>query len=184
MKQGKSSRVIIMSVSIIVSLMFLGICFGAVKLFLSDDGSKRKRQISMITLVKPPPPKIKEKPPEPEIKKEEIIETQMEEPEPEAINDEMAEDDIASGDDLGLDAFCHRFADGQLHQVQGGGSADSLQGGDISAAGEGGVSRTRRGAGACHAVLHALGPGDFHQHYGDPAHVPCLYCGPWRATRK
>ena len=103
-KQPKSTRLLIWSISGLVALMFVAGAVGAIKLLLSDDGSKRQRQIKMVTLVKPPPPpKVKEKPPEPEIKKkEEIIEPEQE-PEPDPVDD-MSEDEGPMDDDLGLDA--------------------------------------------------------------------------------
>ena len=110
-------------------------CAGAVsvaKLLLSDDEGKRKRQIKMVTLIKPPPqPKIKEKPPEPEIKKqEEIIEQEQEEPEPDPMED-MAEDDGPVDEDLGLDADGTAGADGFGLRAKKGGR--DLIGGRFSA---------------------------------------------------
>ena len=59
-KQSKSTRLMIWTVSALVALMFLGGALGAIKLMLSEDSGKRKRQIKMVTLLKPPPPpKIK-----------------------------------------------------------------------------------------------------------------------------
>lgn len=112
-KQSKSNRIMVWSVSSLVTLMFLGAALGAIKILLSDDSGRRKRQIQMVTLLKPPPPpKIKEKPPEPEIKKkEEIIEQQEEEPEPDPMDD-MPEDNGPIDDDLGLDADGTGGADG------------------------------------------------------------------------
>lgn len=75
-----------------------------VKMFLMDGANKRKRQIQRITLVKPPPPKIKEKPPEPEVKKqEEIMEAEPEDLPPEEIED-TGKEDMPPGEDLGLDS--------------------------------------------------------------------------------
>jgi TonB family protein len=133
-KQPKSTRVMIWTVSGAVVLMFLGGAVGAINLLLSDDSGKRKRQVQMVTLLKPPPPpKIKEKPPEPEIKKkEEIIEQQPEEPEPDPMED-MAEDEGPMDDDLGLDADGSAGADGFGLRAKKGGRG--LIGGRYSKAG-------------------------------------------------
>jgi periplasmic protein TonB len=111
-KQPKSIRLIIWGVSGLVALMFVAGAVGAIKLLFSDDGSKRQRQIKMVTLVKPPPPpKVKEKPPEPEIKKKEEIVEPEQEPEPDPVDD-MSEDEGPMDDDLGLDADGTAGADG------------------------------------------------------------------------
>ncbi len=85
-----------------VALVFMCLCIFVVKAMISDDGSRRKRPVQMVTLLKPPPPpKIEEKPPEPEIeKKEEIIEPEPVQPD----EPEQASDEPPPGDNLGLDA--------------------------------------------------------------------------------
>jgi TonB family protein len=99
-KKSKSSKAV-WYISAGIALVFL--CVGAfvAKALITDDGQKRKRQIQMITLVKPPPPpKMKEEPPPPEIKKEEVVEVQEI---PEEMED-SADSDVPEGEDLGLDA--------------------------------------------------------------------------------
>jgi protein TonB len=86
-----------------VALVLLILIIVVAKMLVTDDGRKRRRQIQMVTLVKPPPPpKIKEEIPEPEVKKEEVIEEIQEIPE-EEISDQ-AEDEAPPGEELGLDA--------------------------------------------------------------------------------
>ena len=120
----RSQKTIIWLVSTAVAFMFIAATGFAVKALISDDSLKRKRQIHMVTLLKPPPPpKLKEKPPEPEIKKkEEIIEPEREEPEPEKIDD-MSQDDIPPGDELGLDADGTGGSDGFGLKAKRGGRA-------------------------------------------------------------
>jgi protein TonB len=107
------TRIVAWSISGLVALMFLSAGVGAIKLLLSDDSRKRQRQVQMVTLVKPPPPpKIKEKPPEPVVqKKEEIIEPQKQEPEPDPLDD-LNDHEAPLDDDLGLDADGAAGADG------------------------------------------------------------------------
>jgi outer membrane biosynthesis protein TonB len=114
----------------VVLLMVTGAVF-AIKYLLKDDSQRRKRRIQMISVVKPPPPpKIKEKPPEPEIKKkEEIIEPEPEEKPPEPTDD-MSEDDVPPGEDLGLDADGSAGSDGFGLRAKKGGR--SLIGGSYS----------------------------------------------------
>ncbi len=101
----RSSRGLIWGLSAAVTLVFLVGAGLILKALITDDGQKRKRQIQMVTLLKPPPPpKIKEKLPEPEVKKEEIIEPEVEEEELPEEMEEQAESDAPAGDDLGLDA--------------------------------------------------------------------------------
>jgi outer membrane biosynthesis protein TonB len=86
----------------VVMICVLGLIL---KVLLSEDSGRRKRQIQQVTLMTPPPPpKVKEKEPEPEIeKKEEVIEQEMEEPEPNPVEDQVS-DEPPPGDDLALDA--------------------------------------------------------------------------------
>jgi TonB family protein len=107
----------------VVLLMLVGVVF-ALKYLLKDDQQRRKRRIQMISVVKPPPPpKIKEKPPEPEIKKkEELIEPEPEETPPEPTDD-MSEDDVPPGEDLGLDADGTAGSDGFGLRAKKGGRA-------------------------------------------------------------
>lgn len=110
MNTTKNQR-LIWGVSIGVALILLILVVCAVKLLVSDDGSKRKRQVKMVTIVKPPPPpKVQEKPPEPEVKKEEILEPELEEQVPEeSPNDNDAP---PPGEDLGLDSDGTSGSDG------------------------------------------------------------------------
>lgn len=105
MAETKDNRkkILIIGISCLIMICLIGSAFFVFKMLLKDDGKHRKRQIQRVTLVKPPPPKIKEKPPEPEIKKkEEIVEPEPEEQPPEDM--EEASDEPPPGEDLGLDA--------------------------------------------------------------------------------
>ncbi|MFZ5572213.1 MAG: energy transducer TonB [Thermodesulfobacteriota bacterium] len=102
-----------------------------IHMLFSDDSPNRKRQIQTVTLVKPPPPKIKEKPPEPEIvKKEEIIEQEIEEVPPEDTNPAEQDDAKPIDDLLGLDADGGAGADGFGLKAKKGGR--SIIGGNLS----------------------------------------------------
>jgi TonB family protein len=103
-KKKKISQAVIWLLSTVMALVFVGVGFFIIKALILDDGTKRKRQIQMVTLLKPPPPpEIEERPPEPEIKeKEEILE-----PETLDLPDENSNDSETStepGDNLGLDS--------------------------------------------------------------------------------
>ncbi|MFO7738011.1 MAG: TonB family protein [Desulfatiglandaceae bacterium] len=117
-------RTFIWCASTAVAMVFIAAVVFAVKALISDDGLKRKRQIHMVTLLKPPPPpKIEERPPEPEIKKkEEIIEPEPEKPEPEETDDQ-SRDETPPGDELGLDADGTGGSDGFGLKAKKGGRA-------------------------------------------------------------
>lgn len=74
------------------------------KVFL-DAGAAPNKQIQVITLIKPPPPEVKEKPPEPEVPKEapkQTMEAPTEAPTPQ--NDaQNADDSPPAGDNLSVD---------------------------------------------------------------------------------
>lgn len=123
-QKRRASKNLIWGISAAVALVFMVGAGILVKVLISDDGQKRKRQIQMVTLVKPPPPpKIKEKPPEPEVKKEEkIIEPEVEEEIPEDM-EQQAESDAPAGDELGLDADGTAGSDGFGLRAKKGGRA-------------------------------------------------------------
>jgi periplasmic protein TonB len=84
-------------------LTFLCTVVWTVKALIRDDGSRHRRSIQMVTLIKPPPPpKIEEKPPEPVVKKEDIVEPEPEKAPQEA--DDTPKDEPPPGQNLGLDA--------------------------------------------------------------------------------
>ena len=102
MTKTKSSRTI-WFISGGVALVLLIFIVVVAKMLVTDDGHKRRRQIQTVTLLKPPPPpKVKEEIPEPEVKKEEVIEEIQEVPEEEMS--EQAEDEAPPGEELGLDS--------------------------------------------------------------------------------
>lgn len=86
-----------------VALCVAGALLMFFKALISDNGSKHKRQVQMVTLLTPPPPpKIEEKLPEPEKEKQEKIEEKPDEQVPDQAED--AADDTPPGEELGLDA--------------------------------------------------------------------------------
>lgn len=84
-----------------VLLLLLGGLIWMIKGFIGDAEPPAKRQVQQISLVKPPPPKVEEKPPEekpPEVKEE----VPMEQPNPEpAANNEPPPGDEPVGSNLG-----------------------------------------------------------------------------------
>jgi len=126
--------VALIAVSVIVSMLIMAMS--------GDKKVRRKSEVRSVTLVKPPPPpKIKEKLPEPEIEKEEIVKNedmkqQIVEMEPEPLAgpdkpEEASDDDTKAMDDqLGVDADGSGGADGfGLRSKKGGRSILSGGGG-------------------------------------------------------
>ncbi len=96
-----------------VGLVFLLIIGFVVKVFMSDDGGHKKAAYQ-VTLIKPPPPEEKVKPPEPEPQKEtpkESIQTPTEIPQPQA-QDQPADDAPPAGADLGVEGEGGSGSDG------------------------------------------------------------------------
>jgi len=88
-----------------VVLLAFGALLGVMvkKVFL-DGGSAPQKQIQVITLIKPPPPEVKEKPPEPQVPKElpkQTMETPTEAPTPQ--DNSPADDSPPAGDNLSVD---------------------------------------------------------------------------------
>jgi periplasmic protein TonB len=115
----------------LIGLVFLaGIGF-VVKILLSPDGPHTKQQVSTVTLLKPPPPEVKEKPPEPEVPKEapkQSIETPVEVPQQNQAQDQ-AQDNTPAGSDLGVDGEGGAGSDGFGLVGKKGGKALTLGGG-------------------------------------------------------
>jgi TonB family protein len=112
-----------------VLLVLLGGGVYIVKTILSEDVTHRKNNMATVTLLKPPPIEVKEKPPEPEPikaiqKKEEIIDT-VQNNEPKGTEN----DATPAGDQLGLDAEGAAGADGFGLAARKGGRS-LLAGGD------------------------------------------------------
>lgn len=87
----------------IIGLFFLVLVGFVVKIFLSDTGSSRKA-VYQVTLLKPPPPEEKEKPPEPEQPKEipkESVQTPVDVPQPQTP-DQAPDNAPPPGADLGV----------------------------------------------------------------------------------
>ncbi len=87
----------------IIGLVFLTLIGFVVKIFLSDS-SAPKKALYQVTLIKPPPPEDKVKPPEPEQQKEmpkESIQTPVDIPQPQA-QDQAPDNAPPAGADLGV----------------------------------------------------------------------------------
>lgn len=77
--------------------------------FLVSDKPAKKPKLQQITLIKPPPPPLPEKkPPEPEIKKEEV---KIDQPKPDEVP-KPADNEPPAGKDLGVDADGSAGGDG------------------------------------------------------------------------
>jgi outer membrane biosynthesis protein TonB len=91
----------------IIGLVFLaGIGF-LVRVMVTDVGPRKKEQISTVTLLKPPPPpEVKEKPPEPEVPKEapKDVAVPQDTPQPQDQPQDQSQDNTPAGSDLGVDA--------------------------------------------------------------------------------
>jgi TonB family protein len=98
-----------------VALVFLGGIAFVAHLVLSDSGGRRKTHISTVTLLKPPPD-AKEKPPEPEIRKETLKREEIiAAPEQRAFSSAPGPDspsDAPGGSDLGVDSEGGSGSDG------------------------------------------------------------------------
>jgi len=89
-----------------VLLVFAGLIGLLAKTLLSGGSSGAKKQIQVVTLIKPPPPEVKEKPPEPEVPKEApkaVMETPTEAPTPQNQPDNSADNSPPAGDNLAVD---------------------------------------------------------------------------------
>jgi protein TonB len=113
---------LLVAVVVLAVVALLG--FG-LKELLGDSGPAKKRTVHNISLLKPPPPppppKPQEKPPEPEMKKEEV---KLDQPKPDAPN----QDNAPEGKALGVDAEGGAGSDG-FGLVGNKGGRDLLAGG-------------------------------------------------------
>lgn len=99
-KRQRKSQVWIRITTAVVAVCLFAFGFLAVKMLLSHNGGEQKK-VHMVRLIKPPPPPpVIEEKPEPEI--EEIKEPEPVET-PEKTED-TAREDVAPGDQLGIDA--------------------------------------------------------------------------------
>ena len=92
---------------IALMIIVLGAGIYIVKIAMSDTEPRKKNTVATVTLLKPPPVVIKEKPPEPEPvkeiqKKEDIIAPELKNESPAPSNADN--DNTPAGDKLGLDA--------------------------------------------------------------------------------
>jgi TonB family protein len=100
-RRKRSSAAKVWAFSGLVALLVLCVGFFGIRAFLKDLGPQKKRNMHFVMLQPPPPPRIKEKPPEPEEKKPEI--KTPEEQIPEDTQDQ-AKEEAPPGEELGLDA--------------------------------------------------------------------------------
>ncbi|MHC1729280.1 MAG: TonB family protein [Syntrophobacteraceae bacterium] len=103
----KSSPKAVWFISGFVVVGLLGGIGFLVNLMMSEDGPKRKNQVSTVNLLKPPPPPVvKEKPPEPEpeIKKKQEVKEIVDAGPEKSRPDEPKSDDKPPGKQLGVDS--------------------------------------------------------------------------------
>jgi outer membrane biosynthesis protein TonB len=89
----------------IIGLVFLTMIGFVVKVFLSDSGSPKKA-VYQVTLIKPPPPEDKVKPPEPEKPKEqpkEALPTPVDVPQDQPADNTPPDDAPAGSDQMGVE---------------------------------------------------------------------------------
>ncbi|MBJ6724281.1 TonB family protein [Geomesophilobacter sediminis] len=89
-----------------VVLVLFAVLIGLLARSILNSSSNPKKQIQVITLIKPPPPEVKEKPPEPEVQKEQpkqTIEQPTEQPTPQNQADQSQDDSPPAGDNLAVD---------------------------------------------------------------------------------
>ena len=87
-----------------VVLLVFALLIGLVVKKVFEGGSGPQKQIQVITLIKPPPPQVKEKLPEPEVQKQapkETMEAPTEAPTPQ--DNSPADDSPPAGDNLSID---------------------------------------------------------------------------------
>ncbi len=125
-KKKRSSASTVWIVSGLVAVLFLGAGILGVRMFLKGAESTNRRNTHFVMLKPPPPPQIKEKPPEPEIKQPEIKTPEEQVPDE---TEEQARDDKPAGDELGLDADGTSGSDGFGLKAKKGGRP--LIGGDL-----------------------------------------------------
>lgn len=105
-----------------VLLLSVAALIWMIKGFIGDAEPPAKRQVQQISLVKPPPPKVEEKPPEPpkqEIKEEVPLEQPS--PQPDASNEPPPDESVGSNLGPGNDGFGLGKGNGSV-RVGGGGS--------------------------------------------------------------
>jgi TonB family protein len=110
----KKSPQSIYVISGIIAFVFLLAGAGLLYLLNTADKERKERQVASVSLLKPPPPPqavVKERPPEPEIKKENVIEAVREQVREEETKSE-SQDNKPAGQELGLDAVGSAGSDG------------------------------------------------------------------------
>jgi TonB family protein len=121
-KRKKRSNTAVWIVSFVIVGIITGVGVFLARIIISEDGGKMKRQIHTISLLKPPPvtPKIPEKIPENipehEIRKENVMEHNIEGPRIEGAKPDDTQDQSQNknppGQDLGVDAEGTAGSDG------------------------------------------------------------------------
>jgi protein TonB len=105
-----------------VLVLFVAGLIWMIKGFIDNADPPAKRQVQQISLVKPPPPKVEEKPPEPpkqEIKEE--VPLDQPNPQPEANNEPPPDESVGSNLGPGTDGFGLGKGNGS-GRIGGGGS--------------------------------------------------------------
>lgn len=137
MTDDKKNKISAMSLALIVFVIFsAGAGIFIVARVLLDDSPLKRSNVATVTLLKPPPPVIKEKPPEPEQVKEIPKQQEIVDPMPSPTDQPQNNDNdpTPAGDKLGLDA------DGQAGS-DGFGLVGKKGGRSITAGGGGGLGR-------------------------------------------
>ncbi len=118
----------LLTIGIICTVMLVALGL-LLKIMLTKTGTVKKPNISQVTLLRPPPPpEIKDKPPEPEIlKQEQKVENQIQTPQ--NAPDNQPADNTPPGADLGVDAEGGAGGDGFGLVGKKGGKALTLGGG-------------------------------------------------------
>ncbi|NVN90575.1 MAG: TonB C-terminal domain-containing protein [Desulfuromonadales bacterium] len=90
----------------VIGIVLLSGVVLVVRIFLSDSGPSKKSSFQMVTLIKPPPPEVKEKPPEPEVQKQapkESINTPTAIPQPQNQPQNNSQDDSPPAGDISVE---------------------------------------------------------------------------------
>lgn len=136
MSDEKKTKLSAMSLALIaIVVLVAGIGAYVIVTVLLSDAPQKRSQVATVNLVRPPPPPIKEKPPEPEPMKEikkEVVETVVA---PDNAPQSAENDPTPAGDKLGVDAEGQAGADGF-------GLVGKKGGRSLTAGGDGGLGKS------------------------------------------
>jgi TonB family protein len=141
-KKPNGSKAVIWIASLGVALFLAVIIASVVVISGSDSGKKKRRSSQAVTLIKPLPPlKEKEKPPEPEVKNEPVVqkvkEVELREVPVEAAQRPEQGPDKPAGEDLGVDSDGTAGSDGFGLVARKGGTPLTTIGGGGGGGGQG-----------------------------------------------